>query len=88
MTVMGNGGTGGCRHEVSSLGARCPYAGEQVYKLLGRISRSEVISGIPGSAKDNFGVRYTIAEEFVTVGHGEPITRGAERVRSLLGGLE
>src|SRR5207249_1344763 len=38
-------------------------AGEQIYKALGRISTSEVISGIPGSPKDHFGVLYSLTEE-------------------------
>ncbi|MDQ5827620.1 MAG: heme peroxidase, partial [Chloroflexota bacterium] len=42
-------------------------ASEQIHKLFGRISRSEVISGIPGSAKNHFGVPYAITEEFVAV---------------------
>jgi hypothetical protein len=46
---------------------------ERVHKLFGRISRSEVISGIPGSAKDHFGVPYAITEEFVAVYRMHPL---------------
>ena len=48
-------------------------ATEQIHKLFGRISRSEVISGIPGSAKDHFGVPYAITEEFVAVYRMHPL---------------
>ena len=42
--------------------------GETLTKLLGRISKtSEVISGIPGSGVDQFGVPYSLTEEFVSV---------------------
>jgi Animal haem peroxidase len=48
-------------------------ASEQVHKIFGRISRSEVISGIPGSAKNHFGVPYAITEEFVAVYRMHPL---------------
>jgi hypothetical protein len=48
-------------------------AGEQIYKLLGRASKSEVISGIPGSEKDHFGVPYSLTEEFVSVYRMHPL---------------
>src|SRR5207249_1865531 len=48
-------------------------AGEQIYKALGRISTSEVISGIPGSPKDHFGVLYSLTEEFVSVYRMHPL---------------
>jgi hypothetical protein len=42
--------------------------GETLTKKLGRISKtSEVISGIPGSGVDQFGVPYSLTEEFVSV---------------------
>ncbi|KIW30884.1 uncharacterized protein PV07_02576 [Cladophialophora immunda] len=42
--------------------------GESLTKMLGRISKtSEVISGIPGSGVDHFGVPYSLTEEFVSV---------------------
>ncbi|MBA2345857.1 MAG: heme peroxidase, partial [Rubrobacter sp.] len=42
-------------------------AGERLHGMLGRISESEVLSGIPGSPKDHYGVPYAITEEFVAV---------------------
>lgn len=42
--------------------------GENLTKLLGRISKtSEVVSGIPGSGVNHFGVPYSLTEEFVSV---------------------
>jgi Animal haem peroxidase len=41
--------------------------GEKIYKTLGRISRSDVLSGIPGSETDHSGVPYSLTEEFVAV---------------------
>lgn len=48
-------------------------AGEWIYKHFGRISGSEVISGIPGSAADHFGVPYAMTEEFVSVYRMHPL---------------
>ena len=48
-------------------------AGERIHKLLGRISESEVISGIPGSQKNHFGVPYSMTEEFVAVYRMHPL---------------
>lgn len=43
-------------------------AGERLTKMVGRISKtSESISGIPGSGVDQFGVPYSLTEEFVSV---------------------
>jgi hypothetical protein len=40
-------------------------AGERVRNLVGRLSGSDVVSGIPGSATDHHSVPYSITEEFV-----------------------
>ena len=47
--------------------------GERIHKLLGRVSSSEVLSGIPGSPKDHFDVPYTLTEEFVAVYRMHPL---------------
>src|SRR5947207_3062449 len=48
--------------------------GESLTKMLGRISKtSEVISGIPGSGVDQFGVPYSLTEEFVSVYRMHPL---------------
>lgn len=42
-------------------------AGETLTKMVGRISKNEAISGIPGSGVDHDGVPYSLTEEFVSV---------------------
>ena len=56
---------------------------EQIHKLFGRLSSSEVISGIPGSEKDHFGVPYSLTEEFVTVYRMHPLLPDEFSFRSL-----
>jgi hypothetical protein len=41
--------------------------GETLTKLVGRVSSSEIVSGIPGSGADQDGVPYSLTEEFVSV---------------------
>ncbi len=48
-------------------------AGQRLYELLGRISDSEVISGIPGSSTDHHTAPYAITEEFVAVYRMHPL---------------
>jgi Animal haem peroxidase len=48
-------------------------AGERIHRAFGRISRSEVISGIPGTATDHFGVPYSLTEEFTIVYRMHPL---------------
>ncbi|HEY0786945.1 MAG TPA: peroxidase family protein [Acidobacteriaceae bacterium] len=48
-------------------------AGEHIRNLFGRLSDSEVISGIPGSETDHYGVPYTLSEEFVAVYRMHPL---------------
>ena len=48
-------------------------AGERVHRLLGRLSGSEIISGIPGSPTDHHGVPYSLTEEFVAVYRMHPL---------------
>src|SRR6185312_14806356 len=54
-------------HPTMEIGMRANWygiAGERVKRTFGRISSSEVISGIPGSKHDHFGVPYALTEEF------------------------
>ncbi len=63
-------------HPALQIGMRANWwgiAGERIYKLFGRVSSSEVISGIPGSTKNHFGVPYSITEEFVAVYRMHPL---------------
>ncbi|HYE79457.1 MAG TPA: peroxidase family protein, partial [bacterium] len=48
-------------------------AGERAYKLFGRLSGSEVVSGIPGSETQHYGVPYCLTEEFVAVYRMHPL---------------
>jgi hypothetical protein len=48
-------------------------AGERIYNRFGRISKSEVVSGIPGSETQHYGVPYCLTEEFVAVYRMHPL---------------
>ena len=48
-------------------------AGEQLYRRAGRISQSEVISGILGSSPDHHGALYALTEEFTAVYRMHPL---------------
>ncbi len=48
-------------------------AGEHIANLFGRLSKSELVSGIPGSEIDQFGVPYSLTEEFVAVYRMHPL---------------
>ena len=58
-------------HPALKIGMNANWWGlvsESLTKMLGRISKtSEIISGIPGSGVDQFGVPYSLTEEFVSV---------------------
>jgi hypothetical protein len=56
--------------------------GKRIHNLLGRVSGSEVLSGIPGSRKDHFGVPYAITEEFVAAYRMHPLIRDDLQFRS------
>ena len=63
-------------HPTMQIGMRANWwglAGERIHKLLGRISSSEVISGIPGSLQNHYKVPYSITEEFVAVYRMHPL---------------
>ncbi|MFI5979062.1 peroxidase family protein [Streptomyces sp. NPDC051452] len=47
--------------------------GERLHKMFGRLSRSEVLSGIVGGRTDHFGVPYSLTEEFVAVYRMHPL---------------
>jgi hypothetical protein len=57
-------------------------AGERAHRLFGRLSRSEVVSGIPGAETDHYGVPYSLTEEFVAVYRMHPLLRDDWRLRS------
>ncbi|MGW5385343.1 peroxidase family protein [Nocardia sp. NPDC003963] len=47
--------------------------GERVARRFGRFGDSEVLCGIPGSARDDSGVPYSLTEEFVSVYRMHPL---------------
>jgi hypothetical protein len=69
-------------------------AGKRLHDAFGRISDSEVISGIPGSETESFGVPYALTEEFVAVYRMHPLLpdhfdfRSAETDGPTLGAVE
>ena len=63
-------------HPALQIGMRANWwglAGEHIHNLFGRLSKSEVVSGIPGSDVDQFGVPYSLTEEFVAVYRMHPL---------------
>ncbi len=58
-------------------------AGERVHKLFGRVSGSEVVSGIPGAKADHYGVPFSLTEDFVAVYRMHPLIRDQWSFRRL-----
>jgi hypothetical protein len=74
-------------HPVLRIGMRANWFGiaeERVHRLLGRISGSEVISGIPGSATNHHAAPYSITEEFVAVYRMHPLVPDEFTLRSTM----
>jgi hypothetical protein len=59
-------------------------AGEKVARRRGRLGRSDLISGIPGSPVDHHGVPYALTEEFVAVYRMHPLLPDDYLLRSHL----
>jgi len=63
-------------HRTTKVALRANWfgiAGERVRKAFGRLSDSEVISGIPGSKTNHYGVPYSLTEEFTSVYRMHPL---------------
>ncbi len=63
-------------HPALQIGMRSNWwglVGETITNLFGRLSGSELVSGIPGSPTDHFGVPYSLTEEFVAVYRMHPL---------------
>ncbi|MCW2621709.1 MAG: heme peroxidase [Frankiales bacterium] len=57
-------------HPTTVTGMRANWwglAGERTAKAFGRISSSEVVSGIPGTGTNSYGVPFSLTEEFAAV---------------------
>lgn len=63
-------------HPVLHVAMRANWWGlaeEKLHRMFGRVSKSDVISGIPGSAADHHGAPYQLTEEFVSVYRLHPL---------------
>lgn len=73
-------------HPTTRLGMKANWwglVGERATKRFGRIGKGEVLSGIPGSARDHHGVPYSLTEEFVAVYRMHPLLPDDFTFRSL-----
>ncbi len=73
-------------HPTTVLGLRANWfglAGERISKTFGRISTSEIISGIPGSETNHYGVPYSLTEEFSIVYRMHPLIPDDYALRSV-----
>lgn len=73
-------------HPALKIGMRANWFGlaeERVRNLIGRLSDSEVISGIPGSPTEQHSAPYSITEEFVAVYRMHPLIPDDLELRSL-----
>jgi hypothetical protein len=57
--------------------------GEHLTRAFGRVSGSEVLSGIPGSPVSDYGVPYALTEEFAAVYRMHPLLRDYYDLRSV-----
>lgn len=73
-------------HPTTRLAMRVNWwglAGERIKRRFGRISRSEVISGIVGSQANHHGVPYSLTEEFTAVYRMHPLLPDDYTFRSI-----
>ena len=59
-------------------------AGERIKNTLGRLSTSELVSGIPGAATEHYGVPYSLTEEFTAVYRMHPLVPDDWSIRGLV----
>jgi hypothetical protein len=63
-------------HPALQIGMRANWwglAGERINRMIGRISDSEMVSGIVGGPVNHFGVPFSLTEEFVAVYRMHPL---------------
>jgi hypothetical protein len=78
-------------HPTLQIGMRANWfglAGERVKQLFGRISPSEALSGVVGSATDHHTAPYSITEDFVTVYRMHPLVPDDYEFLNLAGKAE
>jgi hypothetical protein len=71
-------------HPVTRIAMRANWfglAGERIHRLFGRIGPSEVISGIPGSKTQDYGVPFSLTEEFAAVYRMHPLLPDQYRLK-------
>ena len=76
-------------HPTLQIGMRANWWGlatERLHRLVGRISSSETVSGIPGSATDHYTAPYSMTEEFVAVYRMHPLIPDDYELRSATDG--
>ena len=56
--------------------------GQRIHRRFGRLSSSELLSGIPGSTRQHFDVPYSLTEEFVAVYRMHPLVPDDYEFRS------
>jgi len=74
-------------HPTSQFALRANWWGaemETLYRAFGRLSNSEVISGIPGSETNHYGVPYCLTEEFTIVYRMHPLIPDEYDFRSVI----
>ncbi|PWW24203.1 heme peroxidase [Geodermatophilus normandii] len=72
-------------HPATVVGMRANWwglAGERLSRVFGRLSDSEVVSGIPGSPTQDYGVPYSLTEEFTAVYRMHPLVPDLFDLRS------
>lgn len=76
-------------HRTTQRGMRMNWWGisERLRRSIGRVSSSEMISGIVGSPTDHHGVPYSLTEEFVAVYRMHPLIPDDFVFRSPVGGV-
>ena len=76
-------------HPTLRLGMRANWWGlaeERLYRLFGRLSGSDIVSGIPGSVPDHHSAPYSLTEEFASVYRLHPLIPDEIDFRSLATG--
>jgi hypothetical protein len=75
-------------HPTTVLALRANWygvAGEKIARAFGRISDREVVSGIPGSETEHYGVPFSLTEEFASVYRMHPLLPDDFDIRSVDG---
>lgn len=78
-------------HPALQIGMRANWwgiAGERLYNLLGRFTRSEVLNGIMGSQTDHHGAPFALTEEFTSVYRLHPLLPDELTFRNAVSGVD